>query len=438
MINLELLKNKIDNKEELASIQEFEECLNIYPYLAFQIPNALDLSLSLWKQSSLETKEKLAQIIEEYSFAELFNEKNNTPTKLKFSLKNGTLVCNLDYYKVKVNNETLDLLASNNLEGEMYLKLLNEEVSTFIELNKLEEFLDNSSRKALTISLGLSLLAVGVLNTNAIKNDIFSFDTKESHLKSIGDLRLSLAQDLERASDPQLKTLGAKLSNFDLEHFNLNLFDDVKPDHGMIEEMILSFYLEKNPSHIEDIKPFIPKIADAIIKHSQDKNIDYKIIMGIMKVESDFDQFKISTTKDYSLAQINYKIWAPELERVKKIKLDKNKLKTDIDYSVEMMCEILSIFKDRFEKDKMWYARYHSSTPGLKVKYGTKVNNAISSLKLEEYNYQQQQLKEIKTALLNLDESLLEDNNIEVAHIQSLLSKVEELEIKTNQYLAMK
>ena len=95
---------------------------------------------------------------------------------------------------------------------------------------------------------------------------------------------------------------------------------------------------------------------------------------------NNFDQSAISSTGDYSLAQINYKVWKKELAS-KGVKLDFKKLKTNHAYALEKIAIILKILKDRHsEKDQQWYGRYHSNTKKYKIRYLKKVNQQLAKL----------------------------------------------------------
>ncbi len=118
-------------------------------------------------------------------------------------------------------------------------------------------------------------------------------------------------------------------------------------------------------------------IAKLIEKHSKNYNIDGPLMLAIIQTESNFNTLAKSSTGDFSLAQINYKIWNQELIRLKKEPLNFTKLKTCPDYALKRMAEILQIISLRYEEDPQWYARYHSKTMKLKKKYAKKVNNHL-------------------------------------------------------------
>lgn len=119
------------------------------------------------------------------------------------------------------------------------------------------------------------------------------------------------------------------------------------------------------------------KVATAIHSNSIKYKISKKILMAIIKVESNFKSEKVSQTGDYSIVQINLKIWNREFKRLGLPIIDKNKLVKSDDYAVSKMCKILNIIKDRYNKDPKWYIRYHSNTPEFNQIYSLKINKVM-------------------------------------------------------------
>lgn len=124
-------------------------------------------------------------------------------------------------------------------------------------------------------------------------------------------------------------------------------------------------------------KKFAVYIALACKKH----NLDPRIMISILKVESDFRQKAVSHTGDYSVAQINYNIWKNLFLKLDKAPLKFDRLKQDEAYAIYRMAEILAYYKELHEKkDKFWFARYHSSTPKFKNLYITKLKKELKKL----------------------------------------------------------
>lgn len=112
------------------------------------------------------------------------------------------------------------------------------------------------------------------------------------------------------------------------------------------------------------------RIATAVAIVSRINNIDPRIMLAIIKVESSFNQHAKSPTNDFSIAQINYKVWSKSFPKLKFAPLNINQLKEDEIYAIYRMGEILGyIKKERGLKDKYWFAEYHSSTPKYKNQY---------------------------------------------------------------------
>lgn len=137
------------------------------------------------------------------------------------------------------------------------------------------------------------------------------------------------------------------------------------------------------------------RIGTLVIFSSQKYKIDPRLMLAIIKVESDFNQnahnsysckFKRETNKsrcgDHSVAQINYHIWKNEFINHGRKPLDYNRLKTDDAYAIFRMAEIISILENDFsKKDFSWYARYHSNEPTRKKNYKNKVDKEFAKIK---------------------------------------------------------
>lgn len=112
-------------------------------------------------------------------------------------------------------------------------------------------------------------------------------------------------------------------------------------------------------------------ISDAIKKHK----VEPQIIISLIDTESNFKYYKVSSTGDLSLAQINVEVWNQEFKRMKQPLIQKEKLVTeDQAYAMEVMAKILHTLKSRHGKrDRRWYARYHSNTTKYKMDYLRKI-----------------------------------------------------------------
>jgi hypothetical protein len=122
------------------------------------------------------------------------------------------------------------------------------------------------------------------------------------------------------------------------------------------------------------------RLATIIAFAAKKYEIDPRIMIAIIKVESNFDQNAVNLVScertkqrecgDYSLAQINYEAWSASFPKMGRKPLDLKRLKTDEVYAIHRMAEILSILQKQYAKnDSYWFARYHSSTPKHKDSY---------------------------------------------------------------------
>lgn len=131
-------------------------------------------------------------------------------------------------------------------------------------------------------------------------------------------------------------------------------------------------------------------IATSIHSASTKYKIDPRIMIAIMKVESNFNQNAVNTfsckrTKapicgDHSIAQINYEVWSKDFPKFGRVPLDYNRLKKDQDYAIHRMGEILSILKSRHSKEVFWFTRYHSSTDTFRSVYTAKVRKEMKKI----------------------------------------------------------
>lgn len=120
------------------------------------------------------------------------------------------------------------------------------------------------------------------------------------------------------------------------------------------------------------------RIAYSLFLTTKKYKVDPKLMIAIIATESDFDNKKVSTTGDLSLAQINTDIWNKEFVRLGLDKLNSKRLKKDENYALSKMAEILNILKARHGKnDSQWFARYHSHTKKYKNLYSSKVEKRM-------------------------------------------------------------
>lgn len=131
-------------------------------------------------------------------------------------------------------------------------------------------------------------------------------------------------------------------------------------------------------------------IANSIHLASTKYKIDPRIMIAIMKVESNFNQNAVNTfsckrTKakicgDHSIAQINYEVWSKDFPKFGRAPLDYDRLKKDQNYAIHRMGEILSILKARHTREVFWFTRYHSSTDTFRSIYTAKIRKEMKKI----------------------------------------------------------
>ena len=139
----------------------------------------------------------------------------------------------------------------------------------------------------------------------------------------------------------------------------------------MIYQLILSGINNMQPKYDDQLKIDLAKV---IVAAGDKYDVDPVIMYKIIAVESHFRFISINKSGDYSMTQINCRVWTKEFKRLKR-ELHCGRLIGDYRYSIEKMAEILSIIKLRHPNESNWYGRYHSGTPSLKKKYLTKVRS---------------------------------------------------------------
>lgn len=98
-------------------------------------------------------------------------------------------------------------------------------------------------------------------------------------------------------------------------------------------------------------------LADAILQASLKYKIQARLLSAIIMTESGYYVGAVNRrSNDYGICQIN-------VANIKRMKLDKSRLLTDIKYSVEAGARVLAYFQGRYShKEKYWYCRYNVGT----------------------------------------------------------------------------
>jgi len=153
---------------------------------------------------------------------------------------------------------------------------------------------------------------------------------------------------------------------------------NVVPSHAVKEHQIDFIYslITKVKNNISEERA--QYIAEHIYESATHYQIDPKVIIAIIDTESNFRKGMISHTGDLSLVQINPQVWNREFARLRMTLIDPELLQADEAYAINLMCEILSIIKNRHsETDARWFARYHSRTKKFKDLYHQKVDSKM-------------------------------------------------------------
>lgn len=104
-------------------------------------------------------------------------------------------------------------------------------------------------------------------------------------------------------------------------------------------------------------KAYANKLAKAVYIAATKHNLNPLKVSAILRQECQYKLRCINdTTLDYGIGQINYKT-------IKAFNFNKERLLTDLDYSVEAAVLVLADFKRMFgHKEKDWYCRYNVGT----------------------------------------------------------------------------
>lgn len=115
-----------------------------------------------------------------------------------------------------------------------------------------------------------------------------------------------------------------------------------------------------------------------ITKNALERQLDPLKVAAIISVESDFRLSAYNPSGDYSLAQINYRVWNVEFERLNRRPLRLKRLTTDVGYAINRMTEILEVLRKRHGDN--FYGYYHSGTPRLRIAYQGKIDSRLGDM----------------------------------------------------------
>ncbi len=100
------------------------------------------------------------------------------------------------------------------------------------------------------------------------------------------------------------------------------------------------------------------RLSKAILRSSKRHGVPYRVLTAVLAVESSYRLSAVNKkSNDYGIAQINQ--WNIEAH-----KLDKTKLLTDLEYSIDAGAMILAYFYKRYadHKPRRWVLHYNCGT----------------------------------------------------------------------------
>ena len=135
------------------------------------------------------------------------------------------------------------------------------------------------------------------------------------------------------------------LSNYYIFKKNLKLEAEknaLLKQKGMLTQKLIKYQQIVNDYKLFKFKalalktkyPHFDRIANIIYKKSIEYGFNPELILALVKVESDFNQYAISPAGAYGLMQINYNVWKDYY------KIDPNKL-FDAEYNIDLGLKIL-------------------------------------------------------------------------------------------------
>jgi len=124
---------------------------------------------------------------------------------------------------------------------------------------------------------------------------------------------------------------------------------------------------------------YIKKLSAIIDKYSRKFDVDWEIIVAILKVESNFNVKAVNyKSNDFGIGQIN-------IINMKHYGFDLGKQLTDVDYAVHNTCLILYDLKQKYNTKSQgvfqWFTRYHSYTSNYRKIYYEKLKKYLIILK---------------------------------------------------------
>jgi len=113
------------------------------------------------------------------------------------------------------------------------------------------------------------------------------------------------------------------------------------------------------------------RILDSVYHKSRKYGFHPDLVLGIVKVESDFDPNAVSFKGAYGLMQVNLPVWRKELA------IDKNRI-FDVDYNIDLGLRILKLYFDETKGNlKLALHLYNNGYLYNNTSYADKVGSAV-------------------------------------------------------------
>jgi soluble lytic murein transglycosylase-like protein len=179
--------------------------------------------------------------------------------------------------------------------------------------------------------IGLTGLFIGLVDFNR------KYESKKENLNILASEVFRLEQTIDR-NDQKLKA-------YDLLEFKVNAFSTRYS--------------------------LFSKILDSVYHKSRKYGFQPDLVLGIVKVESDFDPNVISFKGAYGLMQVNLPVWREELS------IDEKRI-FDVDYNIDLGLRILRMYYDESKGNlKLALHLYNNGYKYNNTSYADKVGSAV-------------------------------------------------------------
>lgn len=181
-----------------------------------------------------------------------------------------------------------------------------------------------------------------------------------------------------------MKTIGFILSFFVGVFIGLTVFASPIEEHSISAEGLDSFYRASLLNHYGKLKYSVSELAEistVTVRYAEKYNVNQHLMLAIFMTESSLGRhvkgIHGGRLLDYGWGQIN-------VHNVKRLGLDKDKLLTDMEYSIRESVKFMQGVQKGFSKKESSYfwSRYHSYTPHLRDKYEKRVLRWLEFMKV--------------------------------------------------------